>query len=178
MLSFTTTLSQQTDTVIPTARHYLAGVQDNIWLCFRAAMKCWICGDEASTGEHRTKKSDMRAIFGHVRQTQPVYWNSASQRNQRVKGLDARVLKFNDVLCSLCNNERTQPYDHAWEVLSTHLRSKPKIRGGDWLDLGRIFPGVVHRSVLRVHLFFVKLFGCLIVENSIPLDVGSYLEPF
>ena len=137
-------------------------------------MKCWICGDEASTGEHRTKKSDMRAIFGHVRQTQPVYWNSASQRNQRVKGLDARVLKFNDVLCSLCNNERTQPYDHAWEVLSTHLRSKPKIRGGDWLDLGRIFPGVVHRSVLRVHLFFVKLFGCLIVENSIPLDVGSF----
>jgi hypothetical protein len=27
-------------------------------------MKCWICGNEAQTGEHLIKASDMRAIFG------------------------------------------------------------------------------------------------------------------
>jgi hypothetical protein len=137
-------------------------------------MKCWICGDEASSGEHRTKKSDMRAIFGHIRQAQSLYWNAVSQRNQRVKGLDARVLKFNDTLCSRCNNERTQPYDRAWEALSAYLRSKPKIRGGERIDLGKVFPGAVHRSMLHVHLFFVKLFGCSIVESSIPIDIGGF----
>lgn len=139
-------------------------------------MKCWICGDEASTGEHRTKKSDMRAVFGHVRQTQPLYWKSASQQNQKVNGLKARVLKFDDLLCSRCNNERTQPYDRAWETLSASLRSRPTIRGGDRINLGKVFPGAVHRSMLQVHLFFVKLFGCLVAENSLPIDIRGFAQ--
>jgi hypothetical protein len=116
----------------------------------------------------------MRALFGHVHQTQPLYWNSTSRRNERVKGLDASILKFNDVLCSRCNNERTQPHDRAWAALSVYLRSKPKIRGGDRIDLGKVFPRAVHRSMLQVHLFFVKLFGCAVVENSLPVDIGSF----
>jgi len=116
----------------------------------------------------------MRAIFGHVRQTKPLYWNASTLRNQQVKGLDTRILKFNDVLCSRCNNERTQPYDRAWEKLSKYLRSKPTLKGGDRIDLGKVFPGSVHRSMLQVHLFFVKLFGCSIVENSIPIDISGF----
>ncbi len=137
-------------------------------------MKCWICGDNAQTGEHLIKASDMRSIFGHVSQNQPVHRHSASRRNVRVKGITADILKSGALLCSRCNNQRTQPYDRAWETLSAYLRSKPQIRGRDRIDLGKVFPGAVHKSMLHVHLFFLKLFGCLVAENSIPIDIGAF----
>ncbi len=139
-------------------------------------MKCWICGDDARTGEHRTKASDLRTIFGHVRQTQPVYWNSVSQRNAVVKGINTKTLKFDALLCERCNSARTQPYDRAWELLSAALRAKPQIHGGDRIDLSKVFPGAVRRSMLKVHLYFVKLFGCLIAENSIPIDIKGFSQ--
>lgn len=116
----------------------------------------------------------MRSIFGHIRQNQPVYRHSASRRNARVKGITADILKSTALLCSRCNNQRTQPYDRAWETLSAYLRSKPHILGRDRIDLGRVFPGAVHKSMLHVHLFFVKLFGCLVAANSIPIDIAGF----
>lgn len=31
--------------------------------------KCWICGEDATTGEHKTKKSDLKSVFGVPTQT-------------------------------------------------------------------------------------------------------------
>jgi len=137
-------------------------------------MNCWICGGNAQTGEHPIKASDMRAIFGRVRQKRPLYRHSLSQRNVPVKGINANPLKSAALICSQCNNQRTQPYDLAWKTLSAHLRSKPRIRSGERIDLVKVFPGAVHKSMLHVHLFFVKLFGCLIAENSIPIDIMGF----
>jgi len=137
-------------------------------------MNCWICGSNAQTGEHLIKASDMRSIFGHVRQSQPVFRHSESRRNIPVKGINADIMKSDALICAPCNNQRTQPYDRAWETLSAYLRSRTRIRGGDRIDLGKVFPGAVHKSMLYVHLFFVKLFGCLIAEHSIPIDIGDF----
>lgn len=137
-------------------------------------MNCWICGDNAQTGEHQIKASDMRSIFGHVRQNRPLFRHSVSRKNVPVKGIDAEIMKFDALLCAQCNNRRTQPHDRAWQALSAYLRSRPKVGGGDRIDLGKVFPGAVHKSMLHVHLFFVKLFGCLITENSIPIDIGDF----
>ncbi len=137
-------------------------------------MKCWICGNNARTGEHLIKASDLRAIFGHVRQNQPVYHHSSSQQNVPIKGINTNILKSRALLCDRCNNVRTQPYDRAWETLSTYLRSRPQIRSGDRINLGKVFPGAVHRSMLHVHLFFVKLFGCLATETALPIDISSF----
>jgi hypothetical protein len=137
-------------------------------------MNCWICGSKAQTGEHVIKASDMRSIFGHIRQSQPVYRHSASRRNVPAKGINTKILKSGALLCARCNNQRTQPYDRAWETLSLYVRSRPQIRCRDRIKLGKVFPGAVHRSMLNVHLFFVKLFGCLVVENSVPIDIGDF----
>lgn len=40
--------------------------------------------------------------------------------------------------------------------------------------MSNAFPGSVHRSMLGVHLYFVKLFGCLITQNSIPIDISPF----
>ena len=138
-------------------------------------MSCWICGDEAKTGEHLIKASDLRSVFGPVAQKNPVYFHTALRRNQPIGGIKSDSLKSNALICARCNNQRTQPYDLAWERLSTFLRNrKPAIRSGDWISLQRVFPGTIQESMLRVHLFFVKLFGCAIVEHKVPIDIGSF----
>jgi hypothetical protein len=118
-------------------------------------MKCWICGNEAQTGEHLIKASDMRAIFGQVRQTKPLYVHPASRKNLPAKGINVGVFKSTAMLCERCNNERTQPYDRAWETLSRFLRGKPSVSARRRIDLAKVFPGAVRQSMLRVHLFFV-----------------------
>ncbi len=140
-------------------------------------MNCWICGENADTGEHLIKASDLRSMFGHVTQNNPIYVHTNLKRNQRVPGIRSDKLKYKSRICARCNNERTQPHDHAWEKLSGYLRNrKPPIQDGTLIRLARVFPGAVQRSMLGVHLFFLKQFGCLIAEHSIPLDISAFSQ--
>ena len=139
-------------------------------------MKCWICGDEARTGEHTIKRSDLRAIFGKVSQDRPLYRHTYKKRNISIKGLNVELLKSGGRLCEHCNNQCTQPFDRAWERFSAALRTKAVIRSGGCIDLGKVFPGSVKKSMLHVHLYFVKLFGCLIEENALSIDITGFSQ--
>lgn len=139
-------------------------------------MKCWICGNEAGTGEHTIKRSDLRAIFGRISQDRPLYRHTDKKRNVPIKGLRVQLLKSGALLCAHCNNQRTQPFDYAWELFSTALRAKAVIRSGKSVDLSKVFPGSVKKSMLHVHLYFVKLFGCLIAENALPIDIVGFSQ--
>lgn len=138
-------------------------------------MKCWICGDEANTGEHMIKASDLRSLFGNVTQKSPLRFHTALKRNQSIGGIKSDKLKFRALLCTRCNNERTQPHDKAWERLSIYLRKRQlPIQPGMVIRLNRAFPGSVSKSMLDIHLYFLKLFGCLITQYKIPIEI----EPF
>lgn len=138
-------------------------------------MKCWICGNDANSGEHLIKASDLKSLFGHVTQQAPLYFHTDQKRNQPIAGIKSNKLKYKALLCARCNNERTQPHDRAWEHLSTYLRQRqPPIRPGMVVRLNRAFPGSVSKAMLGVHLFFVKLFGCLISENNIPINIDEF----
>lgn len=139
-------------------------------------MRCWICGGEATTGEHLTKASDLKSRYGLVTQKSPIYIHTDRKRNIRVNSIKkSRDLKSSALICPNCNNARTAAHDRAWEKLSAYLRNKnPPIKRGDVIRLYKVFPGSVKRSMLDVHLYFVKLFGCAIAAHNIPLEI----EPF
>ena len=138
-------------------------------------MNCWICGANADTGEHRVKASDLRAIFRSVSQNRPLFLHTEQKRNQLVKGIKAGILKSRARLCATCNNQRTQPHDRAWERLSCYLRSRGRpLRVGDRIHLHKVFPGSVRKSMLSVHLYFVKRLGCEIAEHNVPINLGSF----
>jgi len=140
-------------------------------------MECWICGNEATTGEHKTKASDLRALYGSVSQKKPLFLHTDQRRNQKVGSIKSNKFKFDALICSHCNNARTAPHDKAWGQLSKFLREKrPAIKKGDAISLHKIFPGAVSKSMLYVHLFFVKLFGCAIVEHGVPIDIDPFAE--
>lgn len=140
-------------------------------------MNCWICGQPADSGEHRIKASDLRLVFGPVSQKNPLFMHNAMQRNRPIKGIKSDVLKSDALICRECNNHRTQPYDKAWQQLSTYLSSRPEpIRTGKCLKLHKAFPGAVAQRMLDVHLFFAKLFGCIIVEHKVPIDISGFSQ--
>lgn len=140
-------------------------------------MRCWICGDEAKTGEHMIKASDLKSLFGNITQKSPLHLHTDLKRNQLIPGIKYAKLKYRTLLCARCNNERTQPHDSAWERLSTYLQKRqPPIRPGMKVCLNRTFPGGVSKSMLNVHLYFLKLFGCLITEHNIPIDINQFSD--
>ena len=140
-------------------------------------MKCWICGAEGESAEHMIKASDIKSMFGHVSQKHPLFRRVDSAPSKIVKGTRSAMLKFNSRLCSHCNNARTQTHDKSWEALSTFLRKKhPAISAGAVVHLMPVFHNEISSSMLGVHLYFLKLFGCLIADSTIPIDIRLFSE--
>jgi hypothetical protein len=151
-----------------------------------STLPCWICGAPADSAEHMVKASDFRSVFGAVNQNAPVFRHSSAERNFKINGAKAEVLKFRPSLCANCNNARTQPHDRAWEALaSTVRRHHPPLKQGSPLPITEAFSGNAKVSMLHVHLYFVKLLGCYAVEYKVPLPLrtlavailGNYPHP-
>jgi hypothetical protein len=146
-----------------------------------ATALCWICNsNEANSGEHKTKRSDLLAVLGKPTQDQPFYYHDLEQPNRTVKSLDAKILKSPIRICAYCNNARTQPHDLAWERMSDWLRKRqPPLKVGGFVRGNRIFPHWTRKEMTNVHLYFLKLFGCMLCEaeaNGKKLPVA--IEPF
>ena len=145
----------------------------------RPGVLCWICNrNEANSREHKTKRSDLAAVLGSPTQDQPFYFHDLERRNKPVGCLDAKILKAPIRICGECNTTRTQPHDRAWEHMSDQLRSRQLVVGG-WVRVNRIFHYDPRRQMINVHLFFLKLFGCMLCEArangyEVPIDI----EPF
>jgi hypothetical protein len=136
--------------------------------------RCWICSNPADSGEHKAKKSDLRAVFGPISQGAPLLLNDAANKNRRVGSLNADAIKWKRMLCHTCNTARTQRHDQAWEALSNGLRSwTPSLRPGSVVRADRIFPNATAEAMLLVHLYFAKALGCLVVEAD---DSSSKIE--
>ncbi|WP_158080791.1 hypothetical protein [Pelomonas sp. KK5] len=147
-------------------------------------MKCWICGEEdAATREHLAKASDLKALFGKPTQRHPLYFHAADRpgmprrRNIRVGSLKSDTLKFAHRICLTCNSSRTQPYDYAWELCSGELRAAvPRLLTRGTFRANWLFPYSSRRAMRYVHLYFTKLFGCMVVEGNVPIDTGPFSE--
>jgi hypothetical protein len=140
--------------------------------------KCWICGvNDANSGEHVIKKSDLRNVMGKPTQAAPFYFYKPGREPKHVGSLDADVLKSSAPMCEHCNTTRTQPHDRAWETMSSWLskQSKP-LRKGQFIRANKIFEQDVRQKLRGVHLFFVKTLGCLIVEagEQAPIDIAPF----
>ena len=55
------------------------------------AALCWICNrNEANSGEHNTKRSDLGAVLRAQTQGQPLYFHDLEQRNKPIRSFDAK----------------------------------------------------------------------------------------
>jgi hypothetical protein len=140
---------------------------------------CWICHQRpADSGEHRFKASDIRTKFRGLSQRSPLFLQRDGRAtNKRIGKPEADALKFEDSICRHCNGTGTQPYDRAWEHLSQYLHANWKLISRlRYFNLAKPFPGRTREAALEVHLFFVKLFGCKIIESGTRIDLNGFSQ--
>jgi hypothetical protein len=102
------------------------------------------------------------------------------RHNKPVKSLNAKILKAPNRICGECNTARTQRHDRAWEHMSDQLRGS-RLVIGRWVRANRIFRHATRRQMINVHLFFLKLFGCMLCEakangHDVPIDIAPFSE--
>jgi len=96
---------------------------------------------------------------------------------KKIGSLKSDSLKWEAKLCHECNTKRTQPFDLVWEKLSAHLQNNTNgLKKNKILKLQSVFPGSVKKSMLNVHFYFLKVFGCIIQEHDVPIPIGPFSE--
>lgn len=142
----------------------------------RYYMNCWICGKaEADSREHRLKASDLRRQYGNISPQRPIYFHDETKRNVPIYSAKSDKLKTSKIICQRCNDTRTSKYDNAWEKLYSGIKhSWPTIQKTRRLKLQKVFPGKTKKQSIYFHLFFVKLFGCRIVDEKMPIDIREF----
>jgi hypothetical protein len=135
----------------------------------RIGGKCWIYNsDKKLTREHFPKKADTRSYM----QAGRLYRHSANRRNEIIQGPGSERLTLGAPMCALCNNTLTQPHDRAWDALRDHLLADwPAIVAAGEFDLRSIYSTDWVLRAMELHLYFLKVLGCVIVEQRIPIPI-------
>ena len=140
-------------------------------------MKCWICKTrEADSREHLIKASDIRLFYPNISSAFPVFLHKNNRRNIPLYSAKANKIKTeNQVICRRCNDTDTSLHDDAWSELIEYIhRNWELIKTRKRIQLSKVFPGKSNKMAVRFHLYFVKLFGCRIVDESIPISIEKF----
>ena len=134
-------------------------------------MNCWICGKVADSREHKFKKSFLTSRYGKGSFDKTgglVYLNESIQIN--IQGPEQKHLKFEKTLCSECNNEKTQPFDKAYDQFYHFVYiNEQNILHKRFIDFQDVYGTNWQNQQRNLFKYLVKLFGCKIVEANLPV---------
>jgi hypothetical protein len=143
-------------------------------------MKCWICGNDADSGEHRIKKSDLITLHGkgpYKAGNSLVMIKDGKQIP--IQGPNSKYLKYTQNLCEECNNSTTQKYDIAYSKFVTHLNTNEnEILKKRFIDFEQIYSNNFETGQRHLYKYLVKSFGCRLVEagRSVPAHLVDLLS--
>jgi hypothetical protein len=138
---------------------------------------CWICRKaKALTGEHAVKKSDLKRIFGRSGAYPEPLQLRSEEGTQDVYNDDSELLRFKTKICGECNHVRTQQHDRAWEALSKAFGNRAPLNPGDEINLTEVFPKETRDQMTRVQLYFVKVFGCAMLDEGLKVDLQTFSD--
>jgi len=141
--------------------------------------RCWICGKESKTGEHRVKKSDLIHRYGKEPYTggdELVHVKEDAMRP--LQGSNSKLVKYKKNLCVECNNTFTQPFDRAYEELITWaMDHEDDVLRRRVIDFQMVYGGNWESKQRDLFKYFAKCFGCRLDESGrdVPCDVVDLL---
>jgi hypothetical protein len=144
--------------------------------------RCWWCRGVADSREHKYKKSDIVREFGAgpwPGEKALVRVSDAGEYPQRVSGPNSDKLKFGKSLCARCNNERSQPFDYAYERLSSYIsKNEDKIIQRGCFKQSTAWHSSWRTERVNATKYFVKHIACRIVEEGLaaPASLKDYLD--
>lgn len=136
---------------------------------------CWICGNTATTGEHKIKKSDLERVHGSGRSftSAGLSYLKSDQRIVPLQGPDSKHVKFEGVLCGPCNNAKSQPFDRAYDQFAKFVDSQANtLLQRRQIDFAAIYGTAWREQQANLFKYFVKAFGCRIADAGSPVPRG------
>jgi hypothetical protein len=139
---------------------------------------CWWCGAQANSREHRHKASDLRREFAKQEYAAGEVIVSRGEEKIPVQGPNSAKVKFGDVFCARCNNERSQPFDLAYDrLMKWFLANEQSVEATGVIrleEIDRNWQGEAG-NVLR---YFVKHIGCRVAEAgyTVPPALAEFLD--
>lgn len=138
---------------------------------------CWICGAIADSKEHKIKKSDLKLLYKSISQKSPVYQRVNGEKRKYLGGYNSAGFKFGDLICQNCNNNLSQPYDHAWSQLSAFIKNNwASIYDSNQIVLSQVFNSDLLNNVVLIQLYYAKILGCKIKESNLDYDLQDISE--
>lgn len=141
-------------------------------------MKCWICGNQADSCEHKIKKSLLVKIFENDFKNSKVL-HLKNNKFSEIQGPNSKKIKYEHSICSHCNNTKTQPFDKAYDKFFEYIQNEANsIIEKRVIDFYNLYGKDWEQDQLNLFKYFVKLFGCDLrsVEHIVPFDLPEILE--
>jgi hypothetical protein len=140
---------------------------------------CWICKASADTREHTIKQSDIRRLFGSgpYGKGKRLVRTDEARNKKIIQSKDSVHIKYQPSLCQYCNSTRSQPWDRAYDKFMEFIQiHSQRIKQTKKINLSEIMPGNGSKLAINLYSYFVKAFGCQLVEHGQHLpDLSDYL---
>lgn len=136
---------------------------------------CWWCGAVADSREHRFKRSRLKKHLGAGPGVSAGDWSNP----EIIQGPNAKSMKFPKVLCRRCNNDRSSPFDRAYDVFADFISTNPEyFRFRYWVDLTGVFGSDDLTNPANLCRYYIKNMGCRIAETGfkVPSELSRFLD--
>ena len=140
--------------------------------------RCWWCGGVADSREHKWKRSDLVRMFGPGPYRGDVSWGRGNEVRDP-QGASSSALKFAANLCRRCNNERSQPFDRAYDVWASWVKENLQpLQELEHVRLTEPFGSNPGPHVDHLARYFAKHVGCRLASEGVevPPDLIAFLD--
>ena len=88
-------------------------------------MNCWICNNEANSGEHKFKASDIKRFHGKTFNEPMII--KLDGKDFPLQGPNSSLAKYTQRICQVCNNNLTSSHDKAYDAFIKGITDKFKL---------------------------------------------------
>lgn len=132
-----------------------------------ALTSCWWCGSQGPLSrEHKFKKSDLSRMWD---EDEGLVWGDGAIHRQVRSARKSSEIRFTPSLCAPCNNQRSQPFDEAYQAFSDHVWDHPELRRARYLDMADVYGHDWPQRVPDLARYVAKHMGCRMAHERYPV---------
>jgi hypothetical protein len=144
----------------------------------QGTVPCWMCGGVADSGEHIFKARALRRIFnrdGYAPNDLPFYFHE--EGHERIRGPKSGRMKYSNLICTRCNNDRTSNFDRAYDRLSDSFATQQNNYAMTEIDFREVFDKNHGRSIDALRRYGAKALGCRLLASGCRLPANLFPNP-
>ena len=130
--------------------------------------KCWWCGSNDPSGEHKMKKTELEMLYGKVYQKGNLINHikyKTESHGKNIQGSNSNRVKFEKNLCKICNGAKSQKFDKAYQkLIEFYFLNRNEIKESKAIDLEVVYGENWKVEYLNVERYIGKHLGCRLAE--------------